>query len=388
MARLRFTLQLLGLAAVAAALSACSSCEGRDQGPAVADTEATPAVDAAMAAAPQASDSGSVAESPPPPDDLSQRTIYYSSNDGMIHRIRADGSDHAELGLHTDTGYSGTMDRGESRPKVSADGQWIAYMVDDDLWAAHTDGSGAVRLAQHTPDRGRSIAEILISGWSPSQSQLLFNIQQASYEDRSPPLPQGVSEGFYLWTPGDEQPHHLPWLQCFSGWTSTPGRIVCNVAVSETGQISNDPIYQSIESDAAIEERPGSQGAAAGAQPSYAAGRMVFNNNNQLFISALDGSAPVAISEAGRWAQYNNPHLSPDLRHVVYVERSESDSYQVVITPATGPEPRVLRQCAGACTQAVWIGNWTLVVQDNREVWIVRLEGEPRRLAEDGSLIY
>jgi hypothetical protein len=206
-----------------------------------------------------------------------------------------------DLEITADWG-SGAVQVGSSGPFLSADGQWIAMIRKWQLVVQRVDGTVTTTLTKFKPGS----VELLISGFSPDSSKLLYNLGESQADDPAP-LPKGVEAGFYLLTLADMTTARVPGLEGFDAWLPDSTTVIY--------QHRDRPGTTLMKADINAPTGVPLQTTAA----TFGFGQLItlgehvaYIDHDHLVRRRLDGSDPQDLTDKGAFAQYQEPRFAPD----------------------------------------------------------------------------
>ena len=345
------------------ALLACSPTQAPVEQP-------TPsASDVATAAAPQEEATPQRGGSPVP--------LVVHSADGALALLDPVTGARRELKQKAAIYFAGSIETGSTRPVVSPDGRWVAYLTEDGRNVKVTSLlDGETRSLTDLP--GGADVETVISGWSPDSAGLLYHLgESGSLDDDLLPLPEGVTTGFY-YAPVGEAPRKLDHIKAYTAW-SRPGAVVDN-AMKEGGAYAL--IEQPLDPSEPTRTLATVKGSYGFSQLQIRGGEVVYMRDGEAVRGKL-GEEPTPITPAMDFATLQWPKLSPTGERVVIL----FDGKLALVEDAATP-PRVLAPCGALCTVR-WYGDDALVAssQTMGVVFIDLKAGTTRELTPDGGVV-
>jgi hypothetical protein len=270
----------------------------------------------------------------------------------------------------------GDIYHGSSGPVLSGDAQWLAYLDDGRLQLARVDGTANHRITKHKGNR----VTVLISGFSPDSSRLMFYQGEVESEEGTP-LPKGVVQGSHELTLADRKVEPRTSLEAFTSYTDDGLHVVFQrqlVPARTTALFLYDLETGAEEELQRTEETFGySQLVLHGERIAYlhspAEGRSIISADD------LRGGKRIDVSPEASFAQLQWPHISLDGHHVSYTDGTSLK----VRTFAADDVPRTLMTCATRHCRHAWDGATTVIVLDGGQLSRVGLEGKVTALASD-----
>ncbi len=269
----------------------------------------------------------------------------------------------------------GSIDHGTSGPVLSGDGQWLAYLDQGRLQLVRLDGTAKHRITKHEAGQ----VEVLISGFSPDSSRLMFYQGEVQSEEGTA-LPKGVVQGLHELTLADLAIAPKTSLEAFTSYTDD-GRHV----IFQSQQPDRSNALMRFDLDTGAEEELQridspfgfTQLALHGERIVYA--RTPAQGKSIISADALRGGARIDVSPEGAFAQLQWPRVSLDGRLVSY-----TDETRVMVRGFDpGDTPRVLTTCTQRHCDHAWDGADTVIVSDGGTLRRVGLDGKATTLAVD-----
>jgi hypothetical protein len=329
-----------------------------------APTKAPPPAKAPTVAAPAAPAKAPAVERP---------VVFFRSageSRGRAWRLVRGGS--RRLAPTVDLNNGGTMGMGSTRPLLSPDGRWLAYLDRRRLRVADLDGRE--KLQRVTEDREISM---LLSGFTPDSSALFFHASEIfGMEGSEHPLPPGLDAGFHRLRLEAREREALPSLSSFEAFTHD-GRVLYFAEQDRTTRLMQVELGgEPRELQSTTMPYGYSQISVAGDRIAYV--RHPSSGISQVVASRLDGSDLVELGPQGKFAQLQWPMITPDGTRVAYIDVNHVSPsvsrYTVMLVSLADRTPRELFLCADYCTHAWWSSS-TLLVHDDRDLVQIGLDG-------------
>ncbi|MCX4240403.1 TolB-like translocation protein [Paraliomyxa miuraensis] len=287
----------------------------------------------------------------------------------------ADPAAARDLGVLAIDG-GGAVDLGTGAPVLAPDGQWLAYLDDGRLALDRTDGTQRHRLTKHEGNR----VEVLIAGFTPDGSALLFHQGEVQSEEGTP-LPAGITPGFQRVSLTDmsiSPVEGLPGLRAFTAsgdviFTRRKPDRSTELLRFEIATKAEEVLQRSVDAFAYGQlvihgDRLAYVLHADGGDPSAEKG-------SQVVVEGLRGEGRIEVTGRGGFAQYQWPKFSLDGTHVAY-----GDDEALKVVPIAGGATRTLATCERRCRYA-WDGPSTLLVLDGDSLSRVGMDGAAVPLA-------
>lgn len=282
-----------------------------------------------------------------------------------------------DLGITADDG-GGAVGLGSGAPVLSADGQWLAYLDQGRLQLARIDGTAKHTITKHKANR----VTVLIAGFSPDSSALLFHQGEAQAED-SLPLPEGVEEGFQVLTLADLKVSPELSLPSFTTFTEDGAHVILSRRLPDR---STELVRFELATDAtetlqrSVDAFAFSQLALHGDRITYVlhadGGNPAADKGSQVVVEGLRGEHRLEITGRGSFAQYQWPRFSLDGKVVAF-----TDEKQLHARPVDGGATKMLYACTLRCRYS-WVSATTVLVLDGELLLRVELDGTTARLVE------
>lgn len=284
----------------------------------------------------------------------------------------ADPTAAQDLGIVADDN-GGSIDYGTSTPVLAADGQWLAFLDDGRLEIARVDGTARHRI---TKDRASKV-EVLIAGFTPDSSALLFHQGEVQTEEGAP-LPKGVVPGFHLLALADQTLQPKTSLESFTTFTDDGKHVILTRRLPDRSTV----LARFSLDTGAEEELQKSTDLFAFSQLALHGDRIaygkLFDKELRIVTDTLAGGKLVEIAAGATFAQYQWPRFSLDGQLVSY-----TDETSLMVRGATDDAPRLLTTCAVRHCIHVWDSATTVLVLDDGKLSRVSLDGTVAPLASD-----
>jgi hypothetical protein len=276
------------------------------------------------------------------------------------------------LGIIAD-GVGGSIDHGTSGPVLSADGQWLAYLDSGRLELSRLDGTAKHRITKHKGSR----VSVLISGFSPDSSRLVFHQGEVQSEEGAA-LPKDVVPGFQELTLADRTLAPKTSLQAFT-WFSDDRHVIFQRRLPD-----RSTALVRFDLDTGAEEELQRTTAPYGfSQLTLHGDRIAYvhhpaDGRSQMVTDALEGGARTDIGPEGDFAQLQWPRFSLDGRHISY-----TDETTLLIHALADGTGKTLTTCTQRHCSHNWDGASTAIVLDGGQLSRVSLDGTVTKLATD-----
>jgi Tol biopolymer transport system component len=281
----------------------------------------------------------------------------------------ADPAVAEQLPFVVDFSPEGASGVGTTTPLLSQDGAWLAYLDQGHLVVARLDGTMKERVTRH----GAAQVSVLISGFSPDSTTLLFEQHEVQAEGGMP-LPADVQAGFTLLTLTGYRRRHLPDLPAFEAWSPDSKRVLLERRAGGASEL----VAYAVEAGKidVLQRAPGTFGFS---QLVVGADTIVYvREPSQVVRSKLDGSALVELSSAGDFAQYQWPRLSTDGKQVAY-----RNGVRVVHVGIDGGDAIDVTSCGTGDCEHTWESGTELLVRDGPALTRYDLAGHSTVIATD-----
>jgi len=274
-----------------------------------------------------------------------------------------------DLQIVADDG-GGSIAHGTGTPVLSGDGRWLAFLDDGRLVVAALDGSVTHRITKHRAHQ----VEVLISGFSPDSSRLMFHQGVVQFDD-PPPLPKGVVEGFQELVLADLKLEPRVALEAFIAYTED-GR---HVLFERRGTLVSFDLDTGATKP--LQQAKGSYGFS---QLVLHGERILYvqhpanDKNSQVVIDTLGAGKPIALSPEADFAGIQWPQISLDGRHMTYTNETD-----LRVRSIDHDDTRTLMTCTQRHCDHAWDSASTVLVLDSGQLSRVSLEGSVTPLATD-----
>jgi hypothetical protein len=278
-----------------------------------------------------------------------------------------------DLGIVADTS-GGSIFHGTSEPVLSGDGQWLAFLDDGRLEVMRLDGTSKQRITKH---RGSKV-EVLIAGFSPDSSMLLFHQGEVQTEEGSP-LPKGVVAGFQQLSLADLKLEPKTSLEAFTTFTDD-GRHV----IFSRGLPDRSTALMRFDLDTGAEEQ------LQRSTDPFGFSQLVLHDERIVYVhhpaegrsrvsaDALRGSERIDISPEAGFAQLQWPQISLDGQRV-----SWTDETAIQVRTFDDDTTKTLTTCGVRHCDHAWDSATTVLVLDGGKLSRVSLDGTKTDLANE-----
>jgi len=280
---------------------------------------------------------------------------------------------NSPLGFKVSSTNAGQVQTGDDRPKLSPDGQWLAYGMSGRLWLAAVDGSQPpIQITKFS----KGEVDLLLGGWSPNGQSLLFHQGLPKAEDAKP-MPPGISEGFYQLSLKDKRVTYVPELKGFDVWDSDSLHIF---------YVNNrDKKYELVRASTS----GGPEAVLQETDDGYGFGQITRCGSDLAYLlkarierSKPNGSGLVHITPQGGIADFQLPFCSPDALSVMYQHNVKSaPNGDMTVEVSMGGSVKALHQCKGGCSKTAWESATSILVLDAGTVHRVSLAGVKETVA-------
>jgi hypothetical protein len=267
----------------------------------------------------------------------------------------------------------GSIYHGTSGPVLSGDGQWLAYLDAGRLQLVRLDGSAKHRITKH---KGSKV-EVLISGFSPDSSRLMFYQGEVQSEEGTP-LPRDVVQGLHELLLADLTIAPKTSLQAFTTYTAD-GRHV----LFQRQQPDRSNVLIRFDLDTGAEEEVARIDSPFGFSQLVLHGERIAytyspaQGRSRIATHTLRGDARKDVSPEGKFAQLQWPRISLDGTHVTY-----TDETALIIHTLADDTSRTLFTCTQRHCEHAFDGASTVLVRDGEQLSRVALDGGVTTLAE------
>jgi hypothetical protein len=249
------------------------------------------------------------------PAGSSARIVF--TRDGAPWAIDADGSGLTLLAENSPF-YVGSSGAGDTLPDMSSRRDKVAFIGSDkNLWVVDVEGHNLQRLSAEAAPYEEPFCPrtVLIAGWTPDDAEILYFVESGG---ESCTLPTDVALGFYIIDLESGAKTHLPELHNFVAWLDTERVIFEDRSSRHTEWYTFDTHTGEVQK---LNKLP-FECSDIQASLSYSDNTMVYacanpDEGSSIVHANIDNTGQTVLLE-GRWAELQNPHVSPNGESFVF----------------------------------------------------------------------
>jgi len=265
---------------------------------------------------------------------------------------------------------------GSSKPRISADQQWIAYIKDNKAWLRPAGQGKPIQLATGKDSDAQHLSiKVFLVGFTPDSTQLMYSVAPGKDEcpdcRRPAPLRRQADYGFFLYTMREHRAVKM---------AVPESTRVLDIASSNRLFITNVGAYGDVigymdlpsHSFAALPERCASAVNCSRADNGVATCTHIGNDHSQIVeCDSRSGSETTFSPQGSCITEFHRPSRSPAATHLAYLQlQDRCNTLKTVLWIDQKP----VFQCVKADDYS-WVDENRLLVQCDKEFVAIDVAG-------------